>query len=76
MRCVVTAIAGTAVVALVGLGARGVAAQCCGDCNGDGSVTIDELVKALNRALSGCQEDGICSHTGGQRFPASGQTTS
>jgi hypothetical protein len=68
------------VVALWGVGvawspARSVG-QCCGDCNGDGSVTIDELVKAVNRALDGCQDDGICSQPGGQRFPASGQTTS
>jgi len=49
--------------------------QCCGDCNGDGSVTIDELVKAVNRSLDGCQNDGICSQPSGQRFPASGQTT-
>jgi hypothetical protein len=35
-------------------------AQCCGDCNGDGGVTIDELVRAVNRALDGCQDDGVC----------------
>ena len=28
-------------------------AQCCGDCNGDGQVTIDEILKAVNRALGG-----------------------
>jgi len=35
-------------------------AQCLGDFNADGKVTIDELMKAVNRALSGCQDDGIC----------------
>jgi hypothetical protein len=52
-----------------------VVAQCCGDCNGDGQVTVDELVKAVNRALGSCQDDGICSQSSGQRFPATGQTT-
>jgi hypothetical protein len=28
--------------------------SCCGDCNGDGQVTIDELIGSVNRALSGC----------------------
>jgi len=28
--------------------------MCCGDANGDGTVTIDELVTAVNNALSGC----------------------
>ena len=30
--------------------------QCCGDCNGDGRVTIDELVTAVNRALGSCAD--------------------
>jgi len=34
--------------------------QCCGDCNGDGRVTVNELVTAVNRALDGCQDDGVC----------------
>jgi hypothetical protein len=29
-------------------------AQCCGDCNGDGTVTINELVTAVNNALDAC----------------------
>ena len=29
-------------------------AQCAGDCNRDGTVTIDELVSAVNTALNGC----------------------
>jgi hypothetical protein len=46
-------------------------AQCCGDCNGDGQVTIDDILKVVNRALGGtCQPQ-----SGGQRFPATGQTT-
>jgi len=27
--------------------------QCCGDCNGDGSVTIDEILTTVNNALNG-----------------------
>jgi hypothetical protein len=70
-------------------------AQCCGDCNGDGTVTIDEILTGVNHALTGCSDDGICStascpsqlatcrddlatcqsQSGGQRFPATGQTT-
>jgi hypothetical protein len=46
-------------------------AQCCGDCNGDGQVTIDEILKVVNRALGGT----CTSQSGGQRFPATGQTT-
>jgi hypothetical protein len=34
-------------------GARATA-QCCGDCNGDGEVSIDEIVGAVGSALSGC----------------------
>jgi hypothetical protein len=51
-------------------------AQCCGDCNADGTVTIDETITVANRTLSGCRDDGICAQTGGQRFPATGQTIS
>jgi hypothetical protein len=36
------------------------AAQCCGDCNGDNQVTVDEIVTAISRALSGCSNDGVC----------------
>jgi hypothetical protein len=35
-------------------------AQCCGDCNGDGQVTIDEILTTVNRALSECRDDGVC----------------
>lgn len=34
--------------------------QCCGDCDGDGVVAINELVTAVNRALGTCQDDGVC----------------
>ena len=51
-------------VALCGFGvmwnpARAVG-QCCGDCNGDGQVAINELVNAVNRTLDGCSDDGVC----------------
>jgi hypothetical protein len=39
---------------LVAAMAGSAAAQCCGDCNGDGHVTIDELITAVNNALSDC----------------------
>jgi hypothetical protein len=35
--------------------------QCCGDCNGDGTVTVEEIVTSVNRALGSCIDDGICS---------------
>lgn len=47
-----------------------VVAQCCADCNGDGEVTVNELVKGVNHALTSCSDDG-----GGPRNPATGQTT-
>ncbi len=31
--------------------------QCCGDCNGDGQVAINELVTAVNQTLDGCSSD-------------------
>jgi len=30
------------------------AARCCGDCNGDGHVTIDEILTSVNNALTNC----------------------
>src|SRR5215475_10798875 len=33
-------------------------AQCLGDFNGDGKVTIGELITAVDNALNGCQSDG------------------
>lgn len=43
-----------ALLALVLLSPALVTAQCCGDCNGDGMVAINELVTAVNNALNGC----------------------
>lgn len=57
--------------ALLVLVPRDALSQCCGDCNGDGAVTVDEIITAVNRALNGCTDDGICK----QQFPATGQTT-
>jgi hypothetical protein len=54
----------TALTALAALLARGAAAQCCGDCNADGEVTINELITAVNRALTVCSDDGICGAAG------------
>lgn len=31
------------------------AGGCCGDCNGDGIVTVDELIKSAGYALHGCE---------------------
>jgi hypothetical protein len=61
MKRAAAGITGTVLGALVGLVPQGALAQCCGDCNGDGRVTIDEILKAVNRALTGCSDDGICS---------------
>lgn len=35
------------------------AATCCGDCNGDGRVTVDEIIKLVNNVLSG--QSAACS---------------
>jgi len=32
------------------------AAQCCGDCDGTGEVTINELIRAVNNSLNGCSD--------------------
>ena len=57
------AMACAALAATLGLVAQG-AAQCCGDCNVDGEVTVNELVTAVNRALTSCSDDGICGAAG------------
>jgi len=41
-------------LALLMLAMRPAAAQCCGDCGGDGQVSISDLVTAVNNALGGC----------------------
>lgn len=53
----------TALVAVLGW-AVDATAQCCGDCNGDGAVTVNEIVTAINHALTNCSDDGICSTAG------------
>ena len=45
--------------------------QCCGDCNGDGRVTVDEILAAADAAL-GLQ---CRAQSGEARFPSTGQTT-
>ncbi len=70
-------VCGAVVITALVVGVREVRAQqCCGDCSGNNEVTIDEIIKAVTRALDGCQDDGVCSQSGAQRCPASGQTTS
>ena len=39
---------------LVPVTLTGSTATCCGDCSGDGKVSVDELVTSVNNALSGC----------------------
>ena len=41
------------------LSARPAAAQCAGDCNGDGEVAINELITGVNIAL-GSQQVSAC----------------
>jgi len=56
----------------VTLAAHTAAAQPCpGDLNCDQSVTIDEIITAVNAALNGCPAGASC----GGRLPASAQTT-
>lgn len=64
MKRPAVAITGAALAAILGPAARGAVAQCCGDCNLDGAVAINELVTAVNRALTTCTDDGICSGVG------------
>lgn len=64
MKTSASTITGIALVAMLALRAADVAAQCCGDCNGDGAVTVNEIVTAVNRALTNCSDDGICSAAG------------
>jgi hypothetical protein len=64
MKKAAVAITGAALVAMLAAGAARAEAQCCGDCNGDGAVTVNEIVTAVNRALTNCSDDGICSAAG------------
>jgi hypothetical protein len=40
-------------------------AQCCGDCGGDGTVAINDLITAVNNALNGCSAQPCCGDCGG-----------
>ena len=53
-RATLILVSASLVSALVWSMAGSARAQCCGDCNGDGAVTINELITAVNNALSGC----------------------
>jgi hypothetical protein len=64
MKRAAVATTGAALVAILGLLARGAGAQCCGDCNLDGAVTINEIITSVNHALTTCSDDGICSAAG------------
>ena len=89
MSHAVAKIPSAALVALLVLLPHGAVGQCCGDCSGDGVVTVDEVVTSVKRALAGCSDDGICSTescpaqlaqcrsdlAAAQSFPASGQIT-
>ncbi len=44
---------GLALAAAV-LGPASASAQCCGDCDGDGQIAINELITAVNQALNAC----------------------
>jgi hypothetical protein len=50
---------------MLALAAGTAGAQCCGDCNGDGSVTINDLITAVNNALDGCGAAPCCGDCGG-----------
>lgn len=64
-----------ALIAALAVRAVSAAAQCCGDCNRDGAVTVDELVTGVNHALGSCSDDGVCRSQSTQAFPATGQMT-
>jgi hypothetical protein len=59
-------ITGAALAALLTMAPADALGQCCGDCNADGVVTIDELLTAVNRALTGCTDDSICASCSAQ----------
>lgn len=64
MKTAAGAITGATLALMLGLVAHGAVAQCCGDCNGDGAVTINEIITAVNHALNACSDDGICNTVG------------
>ncbi len=42
-------------------------AQCCGDCSGDGMVSINELIRAVGNAQQGCDSGPCCGDCDGDR---------
>jgi hypothetical protein len=53
MRLVLLAIA---VVAILNGTVAAQCGQCCGDCDGDGAVNINELITAVSKSLVGCSD--------------------
>ncbi|MBX3027444.1 hypothetical protein KF840_21305 [bacterium] len=47
-------------LAVLLLAPPGADAQCCGDCDGNGQVSINELITAVNNALGQCQPSAQC----------------
>jgi hypothetical protein len=50
------------IVTAVGAALNG-CSDCCGDCNADGSVTVDEVVAVVNIGLGGCRPEPTPSPT-------------
>jgi hypothetical protein len=77
-RSVLVMVVAGALVWGASAGAQCEGGRCVGDSNGDGEATVDELVAAVNVALSGCTEDTCQAPLtpGDCRLPATGQTTS
>ncbi len=62
-------IASVAALLLIGLSSKAIAQSCAGDCNGDGSVRIGELIQGVNIALGRASADectAIDSNADGQ----------
>ncbi len=45
---------------LFALSPNSLSAQCCGDCGGDGSVAINDLITGVRNALEGCDDEPCC----------------
>jgi hypothetical protein len=69
MKATILGLTGVVLVGCLALTVRGAHGQCCGDCNTDSEVTINEVVTAVNRALEPvpCSDDNIC---GAESCPA------
>jgi len=44
-------------IVFLGLMTSQAAARCCGDCDDDGEVRINELIRAVNNSLDGCSDE-------------------